>query len=80
VLRLFNFRHGMTKEIEAPSTRYASVPVDGPHAGKDIMPHWEVMRSNYYKCMGWDPETGKPLPETLEALGLGDLVADLDRL
>jgi len=24
--------------------------------------------------MGWDPETGKPLPETLRKLGLGDLV------
>lgn len=80
LLRLFNFRHGMTKAIEAPSTRYASVPVDGPHAGKDIMPHWEAMRSNYYKCMGWDPATGKPLPETLEALGLDHLLGDLDRL
>jgi hypothetical protein len=26
--------------------------------------------------MGWDTETGKPLPETLEKLGLGHLVKD----
>lgn len=80
VLRLFNFRHGLVKDVETPSARYGSVPVDGPHAGKAIMPHWEAMRSNYYQCMGWDPETGKPLPETLEAFGLGDLVPDLNRL
>jgi hypothetical protein len=27
--------------------------------------------------MGWDGDTGKPLPETLEKLGLGDCVKDL---
>ena len=80
VLRLFNFRHGLTTMMEMPSARYGSVPVDGPHAGRSIMPHWEKMRSNYYTQMGWDPETGKPLPETLESLGLDHLVADLSSL
>jgi aldehyde:ferredoxin oxidoreductase len=79
-LRVFNFRHGLTKEMEAPSVRYASVPVDGPHAGKAIMPHWEALRSNYYKNMGWDPETGKPLPETLEKLGLEHLIPTLKNI
>lgn len=78
-LRVFNFRHGLTKEAEAPSLRYASVPVDGPQAGKAIMPHWEALRSNYYKNMGWDPETGKPLPETLKQLGLDHIVPDLNQ-
>jgi len=27
--------------------------------------------------MGWDPETGKPLSETLKKLGLGHLAKDL---
>ena len=76
-LRVFNFRHGLTKEIEAPSPRYGSTPVDGPAKGIAIMPHWESIRSNYYKHMGWDPETGKPLSETLEKLGLGHLIKDL---
>jgi aldehyde:ferredoxin oxidoreductase len=80
VLRLFNFRHGLKKEMERPSTRYGSVPVDGPHAGKSIMPHWEAMRANYYTEMGWDQETGKPLPETLAKLGLGALIPDLEKL
>ncbi len=79
-LRVFNFRHGLKKEMEAPSLRYASVPVDGPQAGKAIMPHWEALRSNYYQKMGWDPETGKPLPEALEKLGLGHLIPDLAKV
>ena len=76
-LRVFNFRHGLTKAAETPSTRYASVPVDGPQEGKAIMPHWDAVRSNYYSKMGWDPETGKPLPETLRKLGLERLIPDL---
>jgi aldehyde:ferredoxin oxidoreductase len=79
-LRVFNFRHGLTKEAEAPSLRSASGPVDGPQAGKSIMPHWEALRSNYYKSMGWDPETGKPLPETLSKLGLEHIVPDLEKI
>jgi aldehyde:ferredoxin oxidoreductase len=76
-LRVFNFRHGLTKEVEAPSVRYGSTPVDGPAKGIGIMPHWESIRRNYYEQMGWNPETGKPLPTTLEKLGLGHLAKDL---
>jgi aldehyde:ferredoxin oxidoreductase len=76
-LRLFNFRHGLTKEMEAPSVRYSSTPVDGPAKGMGIADHWDMIRRNYYKEMGWDPETGKPLPGTLSKLGLGDLIKDL---
>jgi aldehyde:ferredoxin oxidoreductase len=79
-LRVFNFRNGLTKEAEAPSERYASVPIDGPQAGKTIMPQWEALRSNYYKNMGWDPETGKPLLETLEKLGLAQIFPDLEKI
>jgi aldehyde:ferredoxin oxidoreductase len=76
-LRVFNFRHGLTKDVEAPSVRYGSTPVDGPAQGKSIMTNWDALRSNYYRNMGWDPETGKPLPETLERLGLAKLIPDL---
>jgi aldehyde:ferredoxin oxidoreductase len=79
-LRVFNFRNGLTKDAEVPSERYASVPVDGPQAGRAIMPHWEALRSNYYQNMGWDPETGKPLPETLEKLGLAHIIPDLEKI
>ncbi len=76
-LRVFNFRHGMRKEDERPSRKYGSVPIDGPAKGKDIMEKWGLMLEVYYDGMGWDRETGKPLPQTLRDLGLEDLVADL---
>ena len=41
------------------------------------MPHWEYMRRNYYEQMGWDSETGKPLPETLRKLGLDHTITDI---
>jgi len=75
--RAFNFRHGLTKEMEAPSVRYGSTPVDGPAQGKSVSAQWEALRRNYYEQMGWDPETGKPLPETLKDLGLESLIPDL---
>ena len=77
LLRVFNLRHGMRIEDERPSTRYGSVPTDGLAKGKNIMEKWGPMVKNYYESMGWDPETGKPLPETLEKLGLRDIIRDL---
>ena len=77
LLRLFNFRHGMRPQDERPSKRYGSVPVDGPAKGRDVMEHWPVMLRDYYRLMCWDEQTGKPLPETLTKLGLGELANDL---
>ena len=76
-LRMFNYRHGMKKEDERPSKRYGSVPVDGPARGKNIMEKWDWMLENYYRLMGWNTETGKPLAETLGKLGLSELIKDL---
>ncbi len=76
-LRVFNFLHGMKKEDERPSKRYASIPADGPATGKNIMEKWDWMVENYYTLMGWDPKTGKPLAKTLERLGLEELIRDL---
>jgi aldehyde:ferredoxin oxidoreductase len=77
LLRVFNFRHGIRREDEKPSVRYGSVPIDGPAQGKNIMEKWDSMVGNYYELMGWDPKTGKPLPATLEKLGLQEFIKDL---
>jgi aldehyde:ferredoxin oxidoreductase len=76
LLRAFNFRHGLTPDLEEPSTRYASVPTDGAALGTNPGEAFPVMKANYYRQMGWDEQTGKPLPETLRALELEDLIPD----
>lgn len=75
--RTFNLRAGIGAELDAPSMRYGSTLRDGPHAGQGIMPHWNMMIKNYYKHMGWDEKTGKPLPETLKNLGLDYVIPKL---
>lgn len=76
LLRVFNLRCGLSADLERPSKRYGSIPVDGPMAGKNIMERWEEMRQRYYELMGWEYPSGRPLPETLKKVGLADLVAD----
>ena len=75
--RVFNIRNGIGAELDRPSPRYGSTPKDGVAEGESIMPHWEEMLCNYYKLMGWDEETGKPLPETLKELGLGSIASQV---
>lgn len=77
-LRVFNFRHGLNPALEAPSPRYGSTPVNGPAQGKTVEPYFQWMKSFYFDLMGWDPATGKPLPHTLQALGLEKLIPDLE--
>jgi aldehyde:ferredoxin oxidoreductase len=76
LLRAFNIRKGLTADLERPSARYGSTPVDGPARGKAIAPHFQKMLQDYYALMGWD-RTGRPLPDTLRALGLDKVAADL---
>jgi aldehyde:ferredoxin oxidoreductase len=35
------------------------------------MPDVDTLLAGAYAEYGWDPETGKPTPETLEEFGLG---------
>jgi len=77
LMRAYNLRCGIGGELDTPSTRYSSVPVDGPSKGRDIKPHWEGMLRLHHRLMGWDETTGKPLPETLRKLGLEYVAKDL---
>lgn len=73
-LRVFSFRQGLDIATERPSKRYGSVPSGGLAAGKDIMAKWDEMLGNYYRRMGWDPQTGRPLDETLKKYDLDELI------
>jgi len=67
---LFNIREGIDpSDVKMPGRAYGNPPpLTGANKGK----HFDVyaMRKHYWGGMGWDRETGIPLPETLEALGL----------
>jgi aldehyde:ferredoxin oxidoreductase len=75
-LRAFNIRHGISPELDAPSRRYGSTPIDGPATGVSIQPLWDGMLANYYDHLGWD-RSGVPTRGTLDALGLGQVADDL---
>jgi len=77
LLRATNNRRGYTPAVEAPSPRYGGKVTDGPNAGMHVVPVWDEMLDAYYEEMGWDRATGKPLPETLQKLGLADIIPDL---
>ncbi|MFC1970714.1 aldehyde ferredoxin oxidoreductase family protein [Chloroflexota bacterium] len=77
MLRVFNLRHGHTADLDAPSTRYSSAPVDGPFKGKTVAPVWRDVVRSFYKLLGWNEETSRPLPETLKKLGLEHAIKDI---
>ncbi|KKM09635.1 hypothetical protein SY88_17590 [Clostridiales bacterium PH28_bin88] len=70
LLRLFNIRFGHTVDDDSVSPRLLEPPKDGPGAGKSLAPWFNQMRRTYYESMGWDPDSGHPLPETLDRLGI----------
>jgi aldehyde:ferredoxin oxidoreductase len=77
ILRAFNLRCGIGPEVEYPSKRYGSRPVNGPAKDHHVMDQWERMLDVWYETVGYDRKTGKPKKETLRALGLDRLVTDL---
>ncbi|NIM44187.1 MAG: aldehyde ferredoxin oxidoreductase, partial [Nitrososphaeria archaeon] len=77
LMKAFNIRAGITRELDYPSTRYGSTHVDGPWKGIGIIPYLDDMLENYYRLMGWDVKTGKPLPETLKSLDLEHVIKDI---
>ncbi|MDO8567317.1 MAG: aldehyde ferredoxin oxidoreductase C-terminal domain-containing protein [Dehalococcoidales bacterium] len=77
LLRAFNIRHGLKAELDWPSPRYGSAPLDGVFQGRSALPTWPQMLTGYYTNLGWDSQSGKPLPDTLKSLGLDNVVKDI---
>ena len=75
--RAYNLRSGIASELDTPSMRYGSTPLDGMAAGQSIILHWDKMLRNYHRLMGWDEKKGKPLPQTLSDLGLDFVIPQL---
>ncbi|HWU36036.1 MAG TPA: aldehyde ferredoxin oxidoreductase C-terminal domain-containing protein, partial [Candidatus Acidoferrum sp.] len=77
LFRAFDLRCGLGPELERPSQRYGSTPVDGPAKGQSAEAHWLRLLDVWYETVGYDRKTGRPLPETLRALGLDFLIPAL---
>jgi aldehyde:ferredoxin oxidoreductase len=73
----FNIREGWKPSDYAYPDRMLGRPplTAGPLKGKTIDPTPKV--EEYWKGLGWDPTTGRPLRDTLERLGLQDIEKDL---
>jgi len=71
LMRLVYARRGFNKTDEFDvSLRYLEPAPSGPSKGKTIAPYLPAMVDEYYRQMGWDVETGLPLPETLQRLDI----------
>ena len=79
LMRAFNVRHGLTADLEEPSPRYCSNPTDGGATDSNPQAAWPLMKRNYYRTMGWDEDTGIPLPDTLRELDLDELIPEFAR-
>jgi len=80
LMRMYNLRCGLSPKLDMPSPRYGSIPQDGPGKGLSISYHLKDMLRNYYKLMGWDPNTGIPLSETLSKLKIDYTIKDLNEI
>lgn len=76
LMRVYNLKIGLTAEMEKPSKKYCDRPADGPASVACIGDVFPQMRERYFTLMGWDPQTGVPLPETLKALDLSFVIED----
>ncbi len=66
--RMLNMRRGLTSANDCLPTLLLKPLADGGTEG--TVPDMEVLLSGAYAEYGWDPETGKPTPQTLEELNL----------
>lgn len=69
--RLFNTRQGLTADDDKLPKRFFQPKTDGALSDKSLDPEkMEKAKKYYYTLMGWDANTGIPLPEKLEELGI----------
>ncbi len=66
--RLLNMRRGVTgADDKLPSLLLAPLKEGGTEGN---VPHMDVLLRGAYAELGWDPDTGRPTPETITRLGL----------
>jgi aldehyde:ferredoxin oxidoreductase len=70
----FNQREGIApSDVKLPKRMLGQPPQEeGPVAGVTL--DVDNLAREYHQAMGWDPDSGQPDDETLEKLGLAQLV------
>jgi len=78
--RAFNIREGdESRKTDTLPGRFMEEPIpSGPSAGKVISRELlDKLLDEYYEERGWDKTTGYPTPETLQKLGLEQVIKDI---
>ena len=72
--QLFNIKHGIDPRVIKVHSRSIGDPVQviGPNKGRSF--DLGKMMRDYWAEIGWDPESGVPTLETIEELGLKDII------
>ncbi|MBC7235962.1 MAG: hypothetical protein H5T69_08975 [Chloroflexi bacterium] len=79
LLRAIDVRnHGRTRAIDKYTARTLTHPAFTDGVSLDLEQFWPML-DKYYELRGWDPATGWPTRERLQALGLGDVANELYR-
>ncbi|MFC1952500.1 aldehyde ferredoxin oxidoreductase C-terminal domain-containing protein, partial [Chloroflexota bacterium] len=69
--RLFNIREGLTAADDKLPERFFQPKSNGVLSTKFYdREQVEKAKSYYYTLMGWDAQTGIPMPEKVEELGI----------
>ena len=70
VERAFNIRQGIT--VAHDDLPQKPEVKQSPEGEKQLKAHFEMLR-RYYQDHGYDPDTGSPLPKTLQRLGIPEV-------
>jgi aldehyde:ferredoxin oxidoreductase len=80
-MQAFSVRFGHTPAHDLDiGGRWLEPPESGVAKGLSIAPHLKGLIRDYYEVMGWEPDTGKPLRETLIRLGLEKVADDIAKV
>lgn len=78
--RAYAIRNGLDRSMDTLPEKFFEQPMAGTWPD-DVLDRGglERMKTDYYRALGWDAETGVPTGETLTSLGLADVADDLAR-
>ena len=78
MLRAFNSREGIGKELDTLPKKMFNRPLEGGVSDGYVIDknQWKKALEDYYRLCDWDIETGHPSLNKMESLGLGWVVAE----